>query len=76
MSLASIALLAVVLVLAFMAIKFLIGLVRTVVSAALFIIAAGILLSIVTGTDLFNIGPTAFAALETVNQTVQNFTAP
>jgi len=76
MSLASIVLLAVVLVLAFMAIKFLIGLIRTVVSTGLLIIAAGILLSIVTGQDLFSIGPTAFAALDTVNQTVQNFPTP
>ena len=66
MSLTSIVLLAVIVLLAFIAVKFLAGLIRTVVTAALFTLAAGIVLSLLTGQDL--IGPTVAVIANTLNQ--------
>ncbi|HLF55115.1 MAG TPA: hypothetical protein VI612_05345 [Candidatus Nanoarchaeia archaeon] len=65
-----------IIALAVMALHFLVGLVRTVVSLALFVIAAGLLISLMTGTDLIGIGPTMGSVVSTVNETVQNISIP
>ncbi len=59
-----------ILVLAVMALHFLVGLIRTIVSVSLFIIAAGLLISVLTGTDLLGIGPTMGSVADTVNETI------
>lgn len=66
MALITIALIIIAVIAGIMALNFLLGLAKTVISLGCFIIAAGLLLSLLTGYDLFGVGPTVGAAVNNV----------
>jgi len=59
-----------IIILAVMALRFLAGIARTVISLALFVLAAGLLISLLTGNDLLGIGPTMGGVVNVVNASV------
>jgi len=55
-----------------LAIKFLVGLTRTVISVALAILAIGLVASLMTGNDYLGVGPTAAAVTDGAAKTIEH----
>ncbi len=61
-----------IIVLAVLAQRFLVGIARIVITIGLFVIAAGLIISLLTGYDIIGVGPTMGTVVETVNKTTSS----